>query len=126
MLQDLLKKLKYKMATLEQVLATATDFMLKSPPGELKEVVNDIRHLLADESILNPTIFPTFREYNTEQMIQVPLPDKDYSILICKEGEVSAFVAELAFLLSKSSFQRDNIWIPEEGKLYSLITCLNK
>ena len=74
------------MATVEQVIETATEFMLKSPPGELKEVVNDIRHLLADESILNSTILPTFREYNTEQMIQVPF--QDHAILITKEGEV--------------------------------------
>jgi len=74
------------MATVEQVIETATEFMLKSPPGELTEVVHDIRRLLADESILNSTILPTFREYNTEQMVQVPL--QTHSFLITKEGEI--------------------------------------
>jgi len=76
------------MATIEQVVETATEFMLKSPPGELKEVVQDIRRLIADESILNSTIHPTFREYNTEQMLQVPLDNKGHAFLITKEGEV--------------------------------------
>jgi len=75
------------MATVEQVLETATEFMLKSPPGELKEVVHDIRRLISDESILNSTIGATFREYNTDQMIQVPF--QDHVMLVTKEGEIS-------------------------------------
>lgn len=79
------------MASNRQAITAATDLLLKSPPGEFKEVLNDIRHLLADESILNGTILATCREYNTEQMLQVPMPDADYATLITKHGEVGVY-----------------------------------
>jgi hypothetical protein len=68
------KKKGDEMATQQDVLEIVTDFMLNAPPGEFLDVVHDIRGLLADETILNSTALPTFREYNTDQMIQVALP----------------------------------------------------
>jgi len=83
------------MATQQEVLEIVTDFMLNAPPGEFLDVVHDIRGLLADESILNSTALPTFREYNTDHMIQISLPIPDsaegaqYQVLITKEAEVA-------------------------------------
>jgi len=66
-----------------------TGFLLNSPPGEFAEVVTDVRGLLSDESIINESAPSTFREYNTEQMLQVQSPGGSHKVLITKQGEVA-------------------------------------
>jgi len=74
--------------TKEEIVEIVTSFLLNSPPGEFMEVVTDIRGLLSDESIINDTAPSTFREYNTEQMLQVASPGGNHRVLITKHGEV--------------------------------------
>jgi capping protein alpha len=74
--------------TQEEIVEIVNSFLLNSPPGEFMEVVTDVRGLLADESILNDTAPATFREYNTEQMLQVQSPGQSHKFLITKFGEV--------------------------------------
>jgi len=62
--------------------------LLAAPPGEFMEVVTDVRALLPNESMLNATAHATFREYNTEQMIQVNSPGNKHQVVITKHGEV--------------------------------------
>eukprot|EP00005_Dracoamoeba_jomungandri_P006766 CAMPEP_0174263312 /NCGR_PEP_ID=MMETSP0439-20130205/18129_1 /TAXON_ID=0 /ORGANISM="Stereomyxa ramosa, Strain Chinc5" /LENGTH=294 /DNA_ID=CAMNT_0015348599 /DNA_START=21 /DNA_END=905 /DNA_ORIENTATION=+ len=73
----------------EEIIEIVTDFLLASPPGEFMEVVTDIRGLLEDESIINESAPATFREYNTDQMLQIPSPGQKYKFLVCKEGEIA-------------------------------------
>lgn len=73
----------------EEITEIVTGFLLNSPPGEFMEVVTDLRGLLSDESILNNAAPSTFREYNTDQMLQVPSPSGNHKVLITKFGEVS-------------------------------------
>eukprot|EP01132_Coremiostelium_polycephalum_P001102 gene1102-1399_t len=82
------------MASNEELIQIATNFLLNAPPGEFNEVVSesnlDIQHvraLLPNESLLNATASDTFREYNTQQMVHASTSKG--SILITKEGEVS-------------------------------------
>lgn len=78
------------MATQQEVLEIVTGFLLNAPPGEFLDVVQDVRKLLADETLLNFTALPTFREYNTDHMIQVTVPGATpHQMLITKDGEVS-------------------------------------
>jgi len=74
--------------TEEELKQIANNFLLNSPPGEFVEVVHDVRHLLPNEQILNSTAAETFREYNTEQMVQVNSPNHKHQVLITKHGEV--------------------------------------
>lgn len=73
----------------EEVVEIVTGFLLNSPPGEFMEVVTDVRALLSKESLLNQSAPRVFREYNTEQMLQVESPGHDHKVLITKYGEVS-------------------------------------
>jgi len=73
----------------EEIVEIVTGFLLASPPGQFMEVVTDIRGLLSDESIINDTAPSTFREYNTDQMLQVPSPGGNHKLLISKFGEVT-------------------------------------
>jgi len=52
------------------------------------EVVTDVRGLLSDESIINDSAPSTFREYNTDQMLQVQSPGGSHKVLITKQGEL--------------------------------------
>jgi len=74
--------------TEEELVQIASNFLLNSPPGEFMEVVTDVRALLPNEALLNNTAAETFREYNTEQMIQVNIPNNKHQVLITKHGEV--------------------------------------
>lgn len=75
--------------TQEELVDIANNFLLSSPPGEFMEVVTDVRALLPSESMINESAPRTFREYNTEQMVQVDSPGNSHKVLITKYGEVS-------------------------------------
>jgi len=72
----------------EEIVDIANNFLLSSPPGEFMGVVTDVRALLPNESLINESAPRTFREYNTEQMVQVDSP-KGHKVLITKYGEVA-------------------------------------
>jgi len=74
--------------TQEELVQIANNFLLSSPPGEFMEVVTDVRALLPNESMINESAPRTFREYNTEQMLQVDSPGNSHKVLITKYGEV--------------------------------------
>jgi len=74
--------------TQEELVDIANGFLLSSPPGEFMEVVTDVRALLPSESMINESAPRTFREYNTEQMVQVESPGNSHKVLITKYGEV--------------------------------------
>eukprot|EP01114_Cavostelium_apophysatum_P005036 TRINITY_DN155_c0_g1_i1.p1 TRINITY_DN155_c0_g1~~TRINITY_DN155_c0_g1_i1.p1 ORF type:complete len:279 (-),score=78.59 TRINITY_DN155_c0_g1_i1:53-889(-) len=73
----------------EELIDIANNFLLNSPPGEFMEVVTDVRALLPNESMINESAPRTFREYNTEQMLQVDSPGNSHKVLITKYGEVA-------------------------------------
>jgi len=75
--------------TQEELIDIANNFLLSSPPGEFMEVVTDVRALLPHESMINESAPRTFREYNTEQMVQVESPGHSHKVLITKYGEVA-------------------------------------
>jgi len=75
--------------TTAELIDIANNFLLSSPPGEFMEVVTDVRALLPNESMINESAPRTFREYNTEQMVQVDSPGHQHKVLITKYGEVS-------------------------------------
>jgi len=60
---------------------------LAAPPGELNEVVQDVRCLLNNDDLLNRNALETFRTYNTNQMLQIQ--NGDHEALITKMGELS-------------------------------------
>jgi capping protein alpha len=71
----------------EQLMQICNGFILNAPPGELNEVVQDVRVLLDNDNLLNKNAQETFRTYNTSQMVQVR--NGDHDVIICKQGEIS-------------------------------------
>jgi capping protein alpha len=70
----------------EQLMQIANGFLLAAPPGELNEVVQDVRCLLNNDDLLNRNALETFRTYNTTQMLQIQ--NGDHEVLITKMGEL--------------------------------------
>lgn len=74
----------------EEIVQIANGFLLSSPPGEFMEVVTDVRGLLKNDALLNQSAPTTFREYNTDQMLQVKSPKGSHDALITKFGELNS------------------------------------
>jgi len=73
----------------DDVKRIVSSFLLNAPPGEFHEVVTDVRGLLQNDAILNELAPTTFKEYNTEQMLVLPVQGCAHKVLITKFGEVS-------------------------------------
>ena len=59
-----------------------SSFILGAPPGELNEVVNDIKALRGDqEPDLVNELKPAFQKYNEEQLLCVKLPGASQPVL---------------------------------------------
>jgi len=71
-----------------ELFAICNKFLHHSPPGEFNEVVADVKALLHNDGILNASAAQTFRNYNTEQMLQVKSPGHDHELLITTHAEV--------------------------------------
>jgi len=63
----------------------ASDFVKSAPPGEFKEVVNDVRVLLANDKLLTRAS-SVFYEYATDQFTTVKVDGED--TLITKDGSL--------------------------------------
>lgn len=73
----------------DETIKYTKNFLLNSPPGEFMEVVQDVRTLLQDDVLINEIAPATFREYNTDQMLDVKSPNGSHQFLITKFGELS-------------------------------------
>jgi capping protein alpha len=73
----------------DEIIKYTKNFLLNSPPGEFMEVVQDVRTLLQDDVLINEIAPTTFREYNTDQMLNVQSPAGSHQFLITKFGELS-------------------------------------
>lgn len=71
--------------TEDERVRIASDFIKAAPPGEFKEVVNDVRVLLANDKLLTRAS-SIFYDYATEQFTTVKLDGGD--ALITKDGSL--------------------------------------
>jgi len=74
----------------DDVKRIVTSFLLNAPPGEFHEVVTDVRGLLQNDGLLNELAPTAFKDYNTEQMLVLSVPNQSHKVLITKFGELSA------------------------------------
>ncbi|KAI9313090.1 F-actin-capping protein subunit alpha [Dichotomocladium elegans] len=74
--------------SIEQKVQIASSFLLASPPGEVNDVFNDVRTLVANDEALQDGILQTLEEYNTEQHVTVTLPGLDYEVIVSSHGKV--------------------------------------
>ncbi|KAL8909489.1 MAG: hypothetical protein Q9207_000169 [Kuettlingeria erythrocarpa] len=62
--------------------AAVSAFVEGAPPGELADVIADVKKLTANEPNLLDSIVPAFQKYNEEQLATVKLPGSSKNVLI--------------------------------------------
>ncbi|KXN88192.1 F-actin-capping protein subunit alpha [Leucoagaricus sp. SymC.cos] len=69
------------MDTAERV-QIASNFLLQAPPGEINDVLNDVRNIIADDEALQTGVQPALREHNLEQFTTVEVPGTSHQCVI--------------------------------------------
>ena len=59
---------------MSETIDICSSFIEGAPPGELHEVINDIKTLTSDDADLIQKLNPAFQSYNEEQLVTVKLP----------------------------------------------------
>ncbi|CAA7261377.1 unnamed protein product [Cyclocybe aegerita] len=93
-------------------IKAASNFLLQSPPGEINDVLNDIRNIISDDDLLQEGIQPVLRRYNIEQFTVVDVPETNHQSIISEAARVGSSSGEEERFLdprSKISFVFDHL-----------------
>ncbi|KAK7750766.1 F-actin-capping protein subunit alpha [Diatrype stigma] len=88
-------------------LSTVESFVEGAPPGELADVIADIKALTIDEPDIVAQLEPAFEKYNEEQFVTVKLPGSTQQVIISSHsflGDGRYYDVE-----SSSSFAFDHV-----------------
>ncbi|KAJ3731048.1 F-actin-capping protein subunit alpha [Lentinula guzmanii] len=66
------------------------DFILQSPPGEINDVVNDVRNIISDDELLQEGIAPALKKYNLAQFITVDIPETNHQSIISEASRLTS------------------------------------
>ncbi|CAK5262913.1 unnamed protein product [Mycena citricolor] len=70
-------------------IGAAASFLLQSPPGEINDVLNDVRNIISDDDSLHEGVLPTLKEYNITQFMVVDVPGAQHQTIISEAARVS-------------------------------------
>ncbi|KAG9033802.1 F-actin-capping protein subunit alpha [Tulasnella sp. JGI-2019a] len=73
---------------LDDPMSIASSFLLQSPPGEINDVLNDVRAIIANDAELEHGIHSALEEYNLTQFTTVDVPGHDHKVVICNQGRI--------------------------------------
>jgi len=73
---------------MDHKIEIASSFLLQSPPGEINDVLNDIRAIVSDDSSLQTGILPALEEYNVAQFITVDVPGAEHQVIVSEAGRL--------------------------------------
>ncbi|KAI2463732.1 2-oxoisovalerate dehydrogenase beta subunit [Annulohypoxylon bovei var. microspora] len=69
-------------------LETIESFVEGAPPGELADVINDIKYLTINEPDLVASLGPAFEKYNEEQFVTAKLPGSSQQVIISSHSSL--------------------------------------
>ncbi|KIP04661.1 hypothetical protein PHLGIDRAFT_129345 [Phlebiopsis gigantea 11061_1 CR5-6] len=85
-------------------LQAASKFLLQSPPGEINDVLNDVRNIISDDDALQAGILPALREYNLAQFTTADVPGHQHQCIVSEAARVEGS--------EESEEPRDRFWDP--------------
>ncbi|KAG8936390.1 F-actin-capping protein subunit alpha [Tulasnella sp. 418] len=91
------------------LMNAAASFILQSPPGEINDVLNDVRAIIADDESLKTGIAPAIEEYNLQQFTTVDVPGQNHKAIIHEIGKQSGSDDRFIDPRSKTTFVFDHI-----------------
>ncbi|KAF8550820.1 F-actin capping protein, alpha subunit [Imleria badia] len=100
------------MADSDERIQVASAFVLQSPPGEINDVLNDVRAIVNDDDILEDGLLPALRDYNLAQFILVDVPDAGHQTIVSDVARIQDSGDEEERFLdprSKTSFKFDHL-----------------
>ncbi|KAJ3544047.1 hypothetical protein NM688_g5788 [Phlebia brevispora] len=72
----------------EERIQAASRFLLQSPPGEINDVLNDVRNIISDDDTLQAGILPALRDYNLAQFITAEVPGHQHQCIVSEAARV--------------------------------------
>jgi capping protein alpha len=100
------------MADSDERIQVASAFVLQSPPGEINDVLNDVRVIVNDDDVLEDGLLPALRDYNLAQFILVDVPDANHQTIVSDVARLQDSGEEEERFLdprSKTSFRFDHL-----------------
>lgn len=100
------------MSQVDERVQVASSFVLQSPPGEINDVLNDVRVVVNDDESLEQGILPALRDYNLAQFITVDVPGTSHQTIVSDLARISCTQDEEERFLdprSKTSFRFDHL-----------------
>ncbi|KAG0125478.1 F-actin-capping protein subunit alpha [Tuber indicum] len=105
-----------------ETIETASSFVLDAPPGELQDVIADIKALVNDDPAVLEGVIPAIEKYNKEQLVTTKLPSSGEQVIISEYNCLSD--GRFFDVGSQASFEFDHIkqkasnpqsWVFESG-----------
>ncbi|KAG6830393.1 hypothetical protein H0H87_008280 [Tephrocybe sp. NHM501043] len=75
---------------MDERVKVASNFVLQSPPGEINDVLNDVRNIISDDELLGRGLLPAIRTYNLAQLIVVEVPGAGHQSVISEAARAAA------------------------------------
>ncbi|KAF7309642.1 F-actin-capping protein subunit alpha [Mycena indigotica] len=63
-------------------IEAASSFLLQSPPGEINDVLNDVRNIISDDDSLHAGVLPALKEYNLTQFMTADVPNAEHQSIV--------------------------------------------
>ncbi|TCD70565.1 F-actin-capping protein subunit alpha [Steccherinum ochraceum] len=69
-------------------ILAASKFLLQAPPGEINDVLNDVRNIVSDDDVLQSGVLPALREYNLAQFITADVPGHQHQCIVSEAARL--------------------------------------
>ncbi|KAA1469768.1 ICL-domain-containing protein [Dentipellis sp. KUC8613] len=93
----------------DQRIQAVSNFLLQSPPGEINDVINDVRNIIADDQSLQAGVQPALQEYNLAQFIVAEVPGAGHQSIISDAAKVEGEEERFLDPRSKTTFRFDHL-----------------
>ncbi|KAH9851563.1 F-actin capping protein alpha subunit [Lenzites betulinus] len=88
-------------------IKAASKFLLQSPPGEINDVLNDVRNIISDDESLQAGVLPALQEYNLAQFTTADVPGHQHQSIISDAARIPSTTTD-----GDDEHSQDRYWDP--------------